>query len=96
MDRPKGLAEEIAARLPKQKPLKRPGCGKVARHPVGEVLYQKKKGSHRVRCRLQVYPLVVKRGEKDGQSANSGLSQPQGKLDLRWEVKEKKPTPESL
>src|SRR4051812_8561813 len=38
--------------------------GTVGRHPVGELLYQKKKGSRKIQCWLQVYPLAVKRRVK--------------------------------
>jgi 8-oxo-dGTP pyrophosphatase MutT (NUDIX family) len=38
--------------------------GKVGRRAVGEVVYQKRKGIRRVRCRLKIFPLAVKRRAK--------------------------------
>ena len=62
---PKGWPKKSPRATAKAEAFEEAGVrGRVGHRPLGEVLYRKKKGSRWVRCRLQVYPLAVKRRAK--------------------------------
>jgi 8-oxo-dGTP pyrophosphatase MutT (NUDIX family) len=63
---PKGWPKKSPRATAKAEAFEEAGVtGKVGRRPVGEVVYQKRKGARRVRCRLKIFPLAVKRRAKN-------------------------------
>src|SRR4051812_682162 len=62
---PKGWLKRSPRRTAKAEAYEEAGVrGTLGRRPIGEIVYEKGKGSQTVRCRLQVFPLAVKRRAK--------------------------------